>query len=96
MVKVAASLDGKIATQTGESKWITGPEARKLAREMREKVDAILVGVNTVIQDNPSLLPPLFFFDYTGKFLSLRYLLNQCLFPFPLRRKHPFPENFLP
>ena len=58
MVKVAASLDGKIATQTGQSKWITGVEARKLAHEMREKVDAILVGVNTVIQDNPSLLPP--------------------------------------
>lgn len=58
IVKVAASLDGKIATQTGESKWITGLEARKRAHEMREKVDAILVGVNTVIQDNPSLLPP--------------------------------------
>ena len=58
IVKAAASLDGKIATQTGQSKWITGLEARKLAHKMREKVDAILVGVNTVIRDNPSLLPP--------------------------------------
>ena len=59
IVKAAASLDGKIATRTGESKWITGPQARKLAHKMREKVDAILVGVNTVIRDDPSLLPPL-------------------------------------
>ena len=58
IVKAAASLDGKIGTQTGESKWITGPQARKLAHEMREKVDAILVGVNTVIRDDPALLPP--------------------------------------
>lgn len=59
IVKAAASLDGKIATKTGESKWITGPQARKLAHKVREKVDAILVGVNTVIRDDPSLLPPL-------------------------------------
>lgn len=54
-LKSAASLDGKIATVTGESKWITGEEARKDVHQFRHTHDAILVGVNTVIKDNPSL-----------------------------------------
>ncbi|WLV25986.1 bifunctional diaminohydroxyphosphoribosylaminopyrimidine deaminase/5-amino-6-(5-phosphoribosylamino)uracil reductase RibD [Aciduricibacillus chroicocephali] len=54
-LKTAASLDGKTATHTGESKWITGSEARVDVHRDRHKHDAILVGVNTVIQDNPSL-----------------------------------------
>ena len=58
IVKVAASLDGKIATHLGESKWITGSKSRDFAHRLRDKVDAILVGVNTVIKDNPSLLSP--------------------------------------
>lgn len=57
IVKAAASLDGKIATTGRESKWITGEEARKFAHSLRDKVDAILVGINTVIKDDPSLLP---------------------------------------
>ncbi len=54
-LKSAASLDGKIATSTGESKWITGEEARNDVHQFRHQHDAILVGVNTVLKDNPSL-----------------------------------------
>ena len=54
-LKSATSIDGKIATKTGESQWITGEEAREDVHILRHKHDAILVGVNTVIIDNPSL-----------------------------------------
>lgn len=54
-LKSAVSLDGKIATSTGESKWITGDEARQDVHVSRSRHDAILVGVNTVIRDNPKL-----------------------------------------
>jgi len=57
IVKVAASLDGKITTFLGQSKWITSEKSRKLGKKLRNKVDAILVGINTVIKDNPELLP---------------------------------------
>jgi len=56
-VKVAQSLDGKIATEKGESKWITSKESREFAKRLRDEVDAIMVGVNTVIKDNPLLNP---------------------------------------
>jgi diaminohydroxyphosphoribosylaminopyrimidine deaminase / 5-amino-6-(5-phosphoribosylamino)uracil reductase len=55
MVKAAMSLDGKIATANGESKWITSPASRAKAMRLRRGVDAILVGVNTVIADDPAL-----------------------------------------
>jgi diaminohydroxyphosphoribosylaminopyrimidine deaminase / 5-amino-6-(5-phosphoribosylamino)uracil reductase len=54
-LKSASSLDGKTATVTGESKWITGEEARHDVHKLRHQHDAILVGVNTVIADDPSL-----------------------------------------
>ncbi len=57
IVKAAASLDGKIATCKGESKWITSEKSRKLGKKLRNKVDAILVGINTVLKDDPELLP---------------------------------------
>ena len=54
-LKAAISLDGKIATVTGESKWITGPPARSHAMKLRAGADAVLVGVNTIIADDPAL-----------------------------------------
>ncbi|MCL5957854.1 MAG: bifunctional diaminohydroxyphosphoribosylaminopyrimidine deaminase/5-amino-6-(5-phosphoribosylamino)uracil reductase RibD [Chloroflexi bacterium] len=54
-LKWAMSLDGKIATRTGESKWITGESARAFAHTLRDANDAIIVGVNTVILDDPQL-----------------------------------------
>jgi len=53
--KSAQSLDGKIALVTGESKWITSQQTRQFARRIRDEYDAILVGVNTVLKDNPRL-----------------------------------------
>jgi diaminohydroxyphosphoribosylaminopyrimidine deaminase/5-amino-6-(5-phosphoribosylamino)uracil reductase len=55
ILKLAASLDGKIAASTGHSRWITGPKARRIAHEIRNRVDAVMVGVGTIIADNPEL-----------------------------------------
>lgn len=54
-VKVGQSLDGRIATRTGDSKWITSDKSRSFAHKLREDYDAIMVGVNTVLRDNPRL-----------------------------------------
>jgi diaminohydroxyphosphoribosylaminopyrimidine deaminase / 5-amino-6-(5-phosphoribosylamino)uracil reductase len=55
MAKAAMSLDGKIATRTGDSKWITSEAARREAHKLRAGVDAVMVGANTVIRDDSQL-----------------------------------------
>ncbi len=55
ILKTAMSLDGKIATKTGVSKWITNEKSRKYVHKLRSEADAILVGVETVLKDDPRL-----------------------------------------
>jgi diaminohydroxyphosphoribosylaminopyrimidine deaminase/5-amino-6-(5-phosphoribosylamino)uracil reductase len=56
-LKLAATIDGRIADASGKSKWITGPQARAKVQVLRRSADAIMVGAGTVRADNPSLLP---------------------------------------
>ena len=56
-LKLATSLDGRIADATGTSKWISGAESREIVQAIRRQSDAIMVGAGTVVADDPSLLP---------------------------------------
>lgn len=62
LLKWAQTLDGKLATYNGDSRWITSEETRRFVKELRFSMDGILVGVNTILKDNPSLdyIPPSF------------------------------------
>ena len=55
VAKFAMSLDGKIATRTGDSQWITGPDARARVQQMRKELDGIMVGIGTALADDPLL-----------------------------------------
>ncbi len=55
ILKIASTLDGKVAMQSGESRWITGSEAREFGHRLRDRSDAILIGIQTVLKDNPQL-----------------------------------------
>jgi diaminohydroxyphosphoribosylaminopyrimidine deaminase/5-amino-6-(5-phosphoribosylamino)uracil reductase len=55
ILKAAATLDGKIATRDGESKWISGETSRRFVHRLRDQVDGVVVGIDTVLQDDPML-----------------------------------------
>ncbi|MCW5970010.1 MAG: bifunctional diaminohydroxyphosphoribosylaminopyrimidine deaminase/5-amino-6-(5-phosphoribosylamino)uracil reductase RibD [Blastocatellales bacterium] len=60
-LKLASSLDGRIATRTGDSRWVTGEEAREASQRLRHEYDAILIGIRTALLDDPLLT------DRTGR-----------------------------
>lgn len=74
VLKFAASLDGKIAARSGDSKWITNEKARIFARNLRGEYQSILVGINTILRDDPNLGT-----NKRGKKDPLRIILDSTL-----------------
>ncbi len=83
ILKVAASLDGKIATRTGDSRWISGESARRRVHQLRNEVDAVLVGIGTVLRDDPQLTTRLGIADQRDPIRVIVDNLARC----PLRAK---------
>jgi diaminohydroxyphosphoribosylaminopyrimidine deaminase/5-amino-6-(5-phosphoribosylamino)uracil reductase len=78
IVKIAASLDGRVALANGESRWLTGPEARADVHVMRAEASAVLTGINTVIADDPQLTVRNANIDLSGR-QPLRVVLDTRL-----------------
>lgn len=109
-LKFAASLDGKLATYTGDSKWITNGEARAFARNLRGMYQGILVGVGTVVADNPHLgvrdkkmhdplriiLDPSLRSPLSSKVFRDGHVLVAALSNAPARRKRMFEKHGIP
>lgn len=76
ILKCAATLDGRIATRTGDSKWISGEESRRFVHRLRHSVDAIMVGSGTIKKDDPSLTTRL---DNKNSLDPIRIILNSDL-----------------
>ncbi|MEK7286888.1 MAG: bifunctional diaminohydroxyphosphoribosylaminopyrimidine deaminase/5-amino-6-(5-phosphoribosylamino)uracil reductase RibD [Nitrospirota bacterium] len=74
ILKAAMTLDGKIATKTGASRWITGEAARRQVHQLRSSVDAVVIGIGTVIADDPMLISNL-----KGRTNPLRVVIDPCL-----------------
>jgi len=74
-LKLAGSLDGRIATGTGDSRWITGPAARRQVHALRRNHDAVLVGAGTLLADNPDLRVR----DFGTTCQPVRVVLDRCL-----------------